>query len=79
MLADTILGLSLTNQEPSVALRVVPQAELPADVAELMLEREEARKNKDFVRADSCRNRIHALGYDITDGPNGPEATKRPA
>ena len=48
-----------------------------ADVDEVLVEqmlkdREEARLNKDFVKADEIRQKIESLGVSIEDGPEGP-------
>ena len=47
-----------------------------ADVDEVLVEqmlkdREEARLNKDFVKADEIREKIESLGVSIEDGPEG--------
>ncbi len=49
--------------------------EAPAEVYALLAQREEARKSKDFARADELRAKINSLGYEIKDGPEGPELT----
>ncbi len=58
---DTVLG-------------VLPKeaSEIPREVLDLANEREEARKAKDFARADEIRNRVTAMGYSIEDTPAGP-------
>ena len=48
-----------------------------ADVDEALIEgmltdREEARLNKDFEKADEIRKKIESLGVSIEDGPDGP-------
>ena len=35
-------------------------------------ERVEARKNKDWARADELRDAIAELGFDVQDTPQGP-------
>jgi cysteinyl-tRNA synthetase len=45
----------------------------PADVLELLQSRELARQEGDYSEADSIRERIEALGWDVRDGPSGPE------
>ncbi|HET9878670.1 MAG TPA: glycosyltransferase [Candidatus Limnocylindria bacterium] len=48
----------------------------PADVLELVEQRAAARSAGDFGRADALRDRIHALGWEVQDGPTG--STVRP-
>jgi GT2 family glycosyltransferase len=52
--------------------------EIPAEIARLLAERTEARRNKDFARADAIRDEITALGYEIHDTPEGATVTERP-
>jgi cysteinyl-tRNA synthetase len=40
---------------------------------EMARERDEARKAKDFAKADALRARIRAKGWEVRDGPQGPE------
>ncbi|MHB8659265.1 MAG: cysteine--tRNA ligase [Solirubrobacteraceae bacterium] len=54
-----------------------PDIKAPAEVAELLDEREQARAIRDWVLADRLRDRMLALGWEIRDGPSGPEL--RPA
>ncbi len=44
----------------------------PAAVA-LLEQREQARSNRDFEAADRVREELRALGWEIRDGPDGPE------
>lgn len=44
---------------------------LSEDIKKLLIDREEARKNKDFVEADKVRIKIEELGYKIEDLPDG--------
>lgn len=41
--------------------------EIPAEVTELMAQREAARKNKDFETADKLRDQIKSMGFDVSD------------
>ncbi|HWF74024.1 MAG TPA: DALR domain-containing protein, partial [Solirubrobacteraceae bacterium] len=49
------------------------QAEAPAEVAELAEARERARADRDYAEADRLRGEIGALGWEVRDGPGGPE------
>ena len=44
---------------------------LSDDIKKLLADREEARKNKDFTKADKVRIEIEKLGYKIEDLPDG--------
>jgi cysteinyl-tRNA synthetase len=54
-------------------LGVLPPAEarIPQEVLDLARKREEARKSRDFKRADEIRDRVAAMGYRIEDTPGG--------
>lgn len=46
------------------------------DVEKLLAERTEAKKAKNFKRADEIRDEVKALGFTIEDTPEGPKARK---
>ena len=60
-----VLGI-LTKQEE----------ELPAEIAALVADRAEARKNKDWVKSDELRNRIVQAGYVLEDTKQGQKVRK---
>jgi cysteinyl-tRNA synthetase len=45
----------------------------PAEVIELSAAREQARREKDYAEADRLREEIRARGWEVRDGPEGPE------
>jgi cysteinyl-tRNA synthetase len=51
----------------------VPEVEAPAQALALLEEREAARGRRDWDAADRLRDRLRALGWEIRDGPDGPE------
>jgi cysteinyl-tRNA synthetase len=67
---DSILGLFRGGFPAGVA-------EVPEEIQEMLEERQTARKNKDFKRADELRDRIIAAGYAIEDTPQGPRVRKK--
>jgi cysteinyl-tRNA synthetase len=75
--ADKILGLGLTEVKPPYKLAVLAQTDLPEEVQTLVKEREAARNNKDFAKADELRGQIEALGYEIKDTPEGQKLSKK--
>jgi cysteinyl-tRNA synthetase len=64
--ADFVLGLDLHavwDEAPAVAV--------PPEVEQLVAERSAARAAHDFARADELRDQVLALGWTVTDRPNG--------
>jgi cysteinyl-tRNA synthetase len=45
----------------------------PAEVVELSQARERARASRDYAEADRLRDEIRARGWEVRDGPDGPE------
>lgn len=52
------------------------EEEIPAEILELVQKRREARKNKDFVLADSIRNEIASKGYIVEETRQGTNIKK---
>ena len=74
---DRALGFGLAEsvdpeQEGTVALD-----DAPADLVELMTQREAARAGRDFAEADRLRDVIEAAGFEIVDTPDGPILRRR--
>jgi cysteinyl-tRNA synthetase len=61
-----ILGISLPEK-----------FEVPKEINDLILTRELARKNKDFITADNIRNQILEKGFLVEDTPFGPRVKKK--
>jgi cysteinyl-tRNA synthetase len=66
---DKVLGLSLDNP-PEIKIDV------PEEIWNLLEEREIARKEKNWERADKIREEIKNRGYIIEDTPQGPRIKK---
>ena len=63
-----VLGLGgLQPLRASAGLTIDPRAR------ELLDEREQARARRDFQTADAIREQLRELGWEIRDGPQGPE------
>jgi hypothetical protein len=61
------------------AVRHAPATpEPPEAVLQRLQRREAARAERDWSRADSLRQEIEALGWEIRDTPEGPQAVPRP-
>ena len=57
---DTILGVLETQDE-----------DIPEEITKMVEEREQARKEKDFEKADSLRDQIKDKGYVLEDSKDG--------
>ena len=51
--------------------------DVPAEIIELAEQRQQARKAKDFARADAIRNQLDAQGWVIEDTPKGPRIKRK--
>ncbi|MGI4856050.1 MAG: CysS/YqeB C-terminal domain-containing protein, partial [Janthinobacterium lividum] len=61
---DLLLGLGLRDWQP------VAQ-DIPADIQALLGERERARREKDWAKADAIRKTLNAQGWTVKDGKEG--------
>jgi cysteinyl-tRNA synthetase len=52
------------------------EAAAPPEVAALAERREAARRDRDFVEADRLRDELRDRGWEVRDGPQGPELVK---
>jgi cysteinyl-tRNA synthetase len=64
-----LLGLDSLLQEDE---------EAPAEAQSLLAEREEARKAKDFERADTLRDQLGEMGWEVRDEAGGARLVRRP-
>jgi cysteinyl-tRNA synthetase len=67
--------LGLGELEPLAA--VGDPAAIDPEAAELLARRERARAERDFATADALRAQIAELGFELRDGPEGPELIRR--
>ena len=77
---DHVLGLQLRQQVALFLQKKSAEArneDLTAEAEELLKERETARLNKDFTRADFLRQQLTDLGYQIQDTPAGAKLVKQ--
>lgn len=70
---DEVLGLRL---EEAVKAEMERHNDIPEEVTKLAEEREVARAENDWTRADELRAQINNLGYFIEDGDDGPRLGK---
>ncbi len=70
LLFDEILSLGLKDlQEKS--------EELPEEILDLIRNRDEARKNKDYALSDTLRDELNEKGYDVKDSKEGTKVSQR--
>jgi cysteinyl-tRNA synthetase len=62
---DRVLGF--INMQPA------RPEEIPPELQELVKQREEARKSKDWEKADNIRRKLMEYGWEIRDTPEGPK------
>jgi cysteinyl-tRNA synthetase len=67
---DEVLGLKI-NEELNKKLEAIPE-----EVAKLVQDRDEARKNKNWQMSDDLRDQLIKLGYAVTDTPAGTQISK---
>lgn len=65
---DEVFGLDLLKKE---------KIKIPNKVKEILKERENARKKKDWKKADELRDKINKLGYQINDTKESVEVKKK--
>jgi cysteinyl-tRNA synthetase len=70
--ADAVLGLDLHQ-----VWEEADAGDIPADIAALLRDRDEARAARDYARADALRGEIGNAGFDVIDGPEGSTARRR--
>lgn len=68
--------LDYTDQVLAVAEKDKKEEEFPQRAQELLAERTEARKAKNWPRADEIRNELAAMGLTVEDTPEGPRLKK---
>lgn len=67
---DKVLGLKLNELKKE-------KLEIPKEVQKLANEREKARQEKNWPRADELRGQIESLGWSVEDKPKGPYLRNR--
>jgi len=68
---DRVLGLNIENELKK------PEAPLPNEVLEIIKQRDRARSEKKWSVSDELRLKLEALGYIVSDQPEGTKVTKR--
>lgn len=71
---DKVLGLSLKTEVKQP--KNEKNSDYPSEISDLIEQRKDAKRNKDFALADEIRNKISDFGYDIKDTREGVIITK---
>ena len=76
--ADSVFGLGLTDPDSAMRQKLAVDTEITHDdvsdeVRTLINDRETARKEKDWSKADELRAKIDALGFSVKDSSSGPK------
>ncbi|MCR5142063.1 MAG: cysteine--tRNA ligase [Ruminococcus sp.] len=75
---DSVLGLDLIGHaEAQLKAQQDAESDVPAEVAELVEKRREARKAKDFALADELRDKISELGWEVKETREGTKVYKK--
>lgn len=76
--ADAAAALDLLRGFDAVlgCLDVDRAEEVPEEVLQQVQERQQARKDKDFARADRIRDELAAAGWTVEDTPTGPHVKR---
>jgi cysteinyl-tRNA synthetase len=78
--------IGLLQQSPQAALAVLRPAAATASASSddtriktLLAAREQARRDRDFSRADALREALEAAGFMVEDTPDGPRLRPAPS
>jgi len=63
--------------EDLFGLKKVSDAEAPAEVKDLLSQRDSAKQQKDFAKSDELRKQIEDLGFEVMDTQDGQVAKKK--
>lgn len=80
---DSVLGLGLNESDESMLKLLhgggqkLSISDIPSEIKTLLHDREAARDEKDFKKADSLREELSEAGYEIEDTDTGPRLTKK--
>ena len=67
-----VLGLNFTKEVSRISENIETRTEITKEeIEKLIAERESARKNKDYKKADEIRNYLHSKGIILEDRKEG--------
>ena len=71
---DTVFGIGFGNAASRIEklkVSVVSEKDIPEEIQQLITERDVARTERNFERADEFRSKIEEKGFQIEDSPEG--------
>ena len=68
---DKVLSLNLVREEEKIDEEFTQKSELELEIEALIAERAEAKKAKDFAKADAIREKLSSMGVTIKDTREG--------
>ncbi len=78
--ADAVFGLALDGKDAAAEQLFIQTygvqkdlADIPEEIQQLVAERERARNDRDFDKADELRKELLSRGYEVKDTPQGSE------
>ena len=71
---DKVLGLDLDKMDFAVTFSL---SDVPKEISDIVAEREDARKKKDWKMSDELRDVLKMRGYEIKDTDQGPVVHKK--
>lgn len=74
--AQNALGLLDKLDAVVGVLGDAPEQDTPQEILDLVQDRQDARRNKDFARADAIRDELTEKGWVLEDTPDGPRVKK---
>jgi len=76
--AQAVLA-AIQSTDRVLSILTIPETidQIPEEIRQLLRQRDEARKTKDFQRADDIRKEIASRGYTVTDLPGGTRISRR--
>lgn len=75
--AYKLLGLFVNNPDEFIAFANNKVDDIPEEIVNMAEERWQAKKDRNFVKADELRNELLAKGYEILDSKEGYKISKK--
>ncbi|HEY5587540.1 MAG TPA: cysteine--tRNA ligase, partial [Candidatus Paceibacterota bacterium] len=57
-------------------IKEIKEEIIPDEIKQLVIERENARNEKDWAKSDDLRKKINSIGYEIKDTDTGSKISK---
>ena len=73
---DKVLSIGIVEKAKKLAA-ADSQSDIPQDILDLVEQRKEARKAKNFMLADEIRDQISQMGYLVEETRQGTKITKK--